>query len=152
MRAKLLDLVQVVGLDRLGVDLDRLVGLVVLEPQHPFERKQGLGLVEDVEDDEVVAGESQAMEGLQDRLGVAQQVAEEHDQAAVPEHAGDLVQARLDLGRPGRLELGQERQDVAELRPLAPRRQALADLLVEGDQAHRDLAGGSSGSREPPPG
>ena len=70
--------------------------------------------------------EPQPVDRLEDRVRVAQQVAEEHDQAAVPEHAGDLVQARLDLGGPLRLELGQQRQDVAELRPLAPRRQALA--------------------------
>ena len=39
----------------------------------------------------------------------------------------------------GRLELGKQRQDIAELRPLAPRRQALANLLVERDQADRVL-------------
>ena len=68
MRAKFLDLFQIVGLDRLGVDLDRLMGLVVLEPQHSFKRKQGLRLVEDVKNDEIVPGEPQAMDGLQDRI------------------------------------------------------------------------------------
>ena len=86
-----------------------------------------------------MAREPEPVERLQDRLGVAQQVAEDHDQAAVADHAGDLVQAGLDVGLARRLELGQQREDVAELRPLAPRRQALADLLVEGDQADRVL-------------
>ena len=88
---------------------------------------------------------------LQDRLGIGQQVAEDHHQAAMADHAGDLVQACLDLRLTRGLEPGQQRKDVAELGPLAPRRQALADLLVEGDQARPGLAGGSSGSRAPPP-
>ena len=70
-----------------------LVRLVVLQLEHPLEREQGLGLVEDVEDDHVVPGEPEPVERLEDRVGVAQQVAEEHDQAPVPDHAGDLVQA-----------------------------------------------------------
>ena len=104
MRAKPLDLFQIVGLDRLGVDLDRLMGLVVFEPQHPFKGKHGLRLVENMKNDEIVPGESQTMDGLQDRLGLAQQIGEEHDQAAVLEHAGDLEQAGLDVSGSRRLE------------------------------------------------
>ena len=66
----------------------------------PWNGKLGLGLVQDVKDDQVVPGEPQPVDGPQDRLGVAQQVAEEHHQAAMPDHAGDLVQARLDVRRP----------------------------------------------------
>ena len=92
------DLLEVVGLDAVGVDQEGLPRLVVLQLEHPFEREEGLGLVEDVEDDHVVAGEPEPVERLEDRLEVAEQVAEEHDQAAVPDHAGDLVQALGDLG------------------------------------------------------
>ena len=49
------------------------------------------------------------------------------------------MQALVDVRLARRLQPGQKRQDVAELRPLAPRRQALAHLLVEGDQADRVL-------------
>ena len=76
-----------------------LLGLIILQLEHALEGEQGLGLVENMKDDDVVPGEPQPVEALQDRLGVAQQVAEEHDQAAVPDHAGDLVQAGFDIGR-----------------------------------------------------
>src|ERR1700722_9777667 len=84
--------------------------------------------------DEIVTGESQTMNGLQDRLRLAQEVGEEHNQAAMLEHGSDLEQAGLDVSRSGRLEPGQERQNVAELRPLAPGCQALTNLLIERDQ------------------
>ena len=58
------DLVEVVGLDRVGVDQERLAGLVVLQLEHPLEREEGLGLVEDVEDDHVVPGVPEPVQGL----------------------------------------------------------------------------------------
>src|SRR5262245_24185728 len=82
--AELRDLIEIIGLDRLGVDLDRFAGLVVFEAEHTLEGKFGLGLIEDVKYDQVVPPEPQAMDGLQDRLRIAQKVAEDHDQAAVP--------------------------------------------------------------------
>ncbi len=91
----------------------------------PSKGNSRLGLVQDVKDDQVVPGEPEPVKRPEDRFRVAQQVAEEHDQAAMPEHAGDLVQTRLELGRSLGLELGQERKDVAELRTLAARREAL---------------------------
>src|SRR5262249_48422256 len=139
LRAELLHFLEVVGLDRIGVDLDDLPRLVVLKPDHPLEGELRLRLVQDVEYDQIMAGESQPVDRPEDRFGLAEQVAEDHDQAAVPEHARDLVQARLDLGGPLRPEPRQQRQDVAQLRTLATRRQALRDLLVEGDQPDRVL-------------
>ena len=49
------------------------------------------------------------------------------------------LQARLDHRRSSGLELGEKRQDIAELRPFAGWCQALANLLIEGDQADRVL-------------
>ena len=133
--AKLVDLVEVVGLDRLGVDLDGLMRLVVLEPSIPSKGKRASASSRMWKMIRSWPANRSRWRAFKIGSGVAQQVAEEHDQAAMPDHAGDLVQALRDLGRSGRLELGQQRQDIAELRPLAPRRQALPDLLVEGDQA-----------------
>ena len=45
---------------------------------------------------------------------------------------GDLRQAFGHVGLARRLEIRQVGQNRAELRPLAPRRQALPDLLIEG--------------------
>ena len=63
------DLFEVVGLDGVGVDLQPFVGLVVFQFEHPVEREEGLGLVEDVKDDDVVARVPEPVEGLVDRIG-----------------------------------------------------------------------------------
>ncbi len=55
------------------------------------------------------------------------------------DHPGDLVQALGDRRLARRPQPGEQREDVPELRPLALGRQALADLLVERDQADRIL-------------
>ncbi len=136
---KIGDLLEVIRLDGIGINLEDLLGFIVLKLEHSLEGEHGLGLVEDMKDDDVVTGKPKAMQGSQHRCGVRQEVAENHDQAAMPHHAGDLMQARFDVGFAGRLELGEQREDIAKLRPLAPRRQALADLLIEGDQADRVL-------------
>ena len=48
----------------------------------PVERKADLGLVENVKQDHVVPAVPQAAQGRDDRLGVGQQIAEDHHQAA----------------------------------------------------------------------
>src|SRR5208337_3674384 len=136
---KILDLLEVIGLDGIGIDLQDLPGLIILQLEHALEGKHGLGLVENMKDDDVVTREPEAVESPQNRLGVGQQVTEDHDQAAVADHAGDLVQAGFDIGLAGGLEPGKQGQNVAELRALAPRREALTNLLVERDQANRVL-------------
>ncbi len=138
-RPELGNLVEIVSLDRIGVDLEYLVGLVVFQTKHSLERKLRLSLVQDVKNDHVVPSESQPMNGPQDRFRVCQQIAEEHHQPAMPDHAGDLVQTRLEVRRSRRLQLGEDRQDVPELRPLARRGEALPDLLIERHQPHRVL-------------
>ena len=57
----------------------------------------------------------------------------------MPQHGGDLRQAVGDVGLAGRLQLGQQRKHVADLRAFALGRQAFANLFVEGDQADRVL-------------
>ena len=74
---------QIVGLHALGVHRHSAILLHVLKLDQAFEREMHLGLVEDMEQDDVVAAMPQLIEALQDRLGIGQQVAEEHDQAAV---------------------------------------------------------------------
>ena len=86
------------------------------------------------------------------RLRLGQQIGKQHHQAAMPQHGGDLDQAFGDVGLAGRLQLGQQRQHVPNLRPLARGRQALANLLVERDQPAPGPAGGPSGSTAPRPG
>ena len=115
-----LDLFQVIGLDRIGIHFQDLVGFIVLELEHALEGKHGLGLVEDVKHDDIVAGEPQSVQRPQHRIGVGQQVAEDHHQAAMPDHAGDLQQAGLDIGLAGGLELGQQREHLPSCDRLLP--------------------------------
>src|SRR5262249_34195108 len=96
-RPELVDLLEVVGLDRFRVDLDCLTGLIILEPQHAFEWKYRLGFIKDVKNDQVVTCKPQPMNGLQDRSGLAQEIAEEHDQAPVADHSRNLMQAAFDV-------------------------------------------------------
>ena len=55
------------------------------------------------------------------------------------EHRGDLDEAVGDVGASRRAEVGQQGEDVAELPAPRPRPEAVDNLLVEGDQAHRIL-------------
>ena len=55
------------------------------------------------------------------------------------EHGGKLHQAVGDVGAALGLQVGQERQHVAQVAPPGARPQAAANLLIEGDQPHRVL-------------
>ena len=75
---------------------------------------------------------AQAVDG---RLGIVQEVGDEHDEAALPHRLGEVVQ-RLPDGRPGaefgRFEVRQERVEVAGR---AARRDAKAEFAVEEGEA-----------------
>src|SRR5262245_21944455 len=131
-----LDLALVVAAVAAGIDDDLLLRLGVLELDHALIGKVDFGLVENVEQDDVVAAVPHAAEGLEYRPRLLEQVREEHDQALVAEHRGQLRDALGDVGFPRRLEVGQVGQDVTQLRPLALGRNYVAELLVERNHAH----------------
>ena len=89
---------QVVAAHALGVERQLVGRLHVLELDQALEREMHLGLVEDVEQDDLVAAVAQVVQALQHRLRVGQQVAEEHDQALAADHGRQLVQARGHVG------------------------------------------------------
>ena len=64
----------------------------------PVNGKLHFRLVQDVEEDHVVAAVPQAIERLKDRLRLGQQVGKNHHQAGVPQHGRHLHQAVGDVG------------------------------------------------------
>ena len=128
-RAKRGELALVVAAVAAGVDDDLLVGFGVLELDHPVVGERHFGFVENVKQDHIVAAMPQPAECLKDRSGVAKQIGEDHHQAVVPQHGGNLRQALGDVGRPGRLELGQVGENVAELGAFALGGETVADVL-----------------------
>ena len=137
--AQSLKRLQVIGPDALGIEYQRLAALGVLQIDHPPKRKRRLGLVKHVEHDHVVAGMTQLLQPANHLVGISQQVAEDHQQAAVTYHRGDPGQVRTDLGQTPGLRTSQQSQHVGQLGPLAPSRQAGTDRLVKSDQTHRVL-------------
>ena len=89
-----------------------------------------------MEQDHIVPSVTQAAQGLQHRLDVAQQIAEDHHQTAVSQHGGNLRQAVSDIRLSGGTQTRKLREHVSQLRAFGARGQAGADLGVEGNQAH----------------
>jgi len=91
-----------------------------------------LRLVEDVEENDPSLPRCRsgaAPPGTRGRLG--EQVAEDHDQALARTIARQLMQTAGHVGVARRRQVGQERQDIAELRALGARRQAGLDARVK---------------------
>ena len=53
-----------------------------------------LGLIENVKQDDFVAAMAQMVQAVQHRLGIGQQIAENHHQAFAADHRRQLVQRR----------------------------------------------------------
>src|SRR5262245_24370979 len=79
MRLKIAQRGQIIGPHALGVEGELAVHFHILKLNDAVERKMHLGLVEDVEEDDVVAAMPQVMAALNHRLGIGEQVAETHD-------------------------------------------------------------------------
>src|SRR4051812_17942575 len=92
--AELIDLGEV-GLAE-GAGVDELLGIVfeALEEGHALEGEGQLVLVEDVEDDHVVALVAEVLEALQDDVGLVEEVGDQDDQPAALDALGQGVQHR----------------------------------------------------------
>ena len=89
-------LVAVGDLVRLGED--RGAAFHVEEPHRPAEGEAQLPGVEQVEDRDVMLAEPQVLEAASEQLGLDEQVGEDHDQGALADRLGQLVEDAGEVG------------------------------------------------------
>ena len=134
---KLLQVVEVGGAELRGVNHPVRAGLLQRFEARPVrEGELQFVAIEDLEDENFVAGVAEVRESLQQFLRVAEAVGE-HDEQAAPRDARDKVtedvaQRGLAAGLGG-LEFVQQH---AQVRDAGARRDVAADFGVEGDEAH----------------
>src|SRR5204863_6430284 len=79
----ILELLQMIEIgSTLAEPIDRKDGALIriLHLVQPLEREMDLGFIENMEDDDVVATVTKMVQRLSDRLGIREQIAEQHDQ------------------------------------------------------------------------
>jgi hypothetical protein len=97
------------------LDLDALVRLEVAELGERAVGKRELVVVEDVEQDDVVAEEPEVPEALLDRLDVVVEVGDDHEEPARLDRVGELVEGAARVRRRLGLRLLERAHDLAEV-------------------------------------
>src|SRR5262245_13771994 len=118
-----------------GIDDDFFLRLGVLELDHSVVGEVDLGLVEDVEQNDVVAAVSQPAEGLKDGSRLGQEIRKDHDYASVWPGRDDVHDRVGSVGLARRLQIREERQDVAEISAPGLNRHHITDAHTQRDQA-----------------
>ena len=78
---------------------DLFAGLEILEPRRPLERKLDLVVVEHVEHDDVDAAKLKVLQAADDLVRIVEQIRNQHDDAALGQRVGELMQRLRDVGR-----------------------------------------------------
>src|SRR5437870_2180593 len=103
---------------------DLFARLEILEPRRALEGELDFVRIEDVEHDDVDAAELEVLQSADDRLGIVEQIRNQHDHPAFRERFGELVQrfryVRL-VRRPQAIERDEHRAVKAGEKPLDDR-------------------------------
>ncbi len=115
----------------------RVVGLDRLEVGHLVERQRHLVGVEDLEQRHVVAARAELSQPIGQVGRRVEQIGEEHDQAPPIGQLGDVGERAPRLGAPRRVDGVERHQQIADVPSARARRQVLARLRVEHQEARR---------------
>jgi len=138
----------VVLADGWGVDLEAGVGFHVLEGDGTGEGEVGFGAVEDLDDDELVAGVAEVLEGQEEAVGIVEEVGDEDDQAAAGDFVGQVMEGIGDVGFAGGFDLFEFFEDLVEVAGAAALGDFQGDVPVEDGEADEILLVGSMKARE----
>ena len=110
------ELLQITPADLCGTRDDAALRFEALEFDLAGEWEGEFGGVEDLEDDDFVPGEAQVLDAAEHRLLIVEEVADEEDDAAAADLAGEVGEDAGDGGGPGGDVAGEEVADLVDLR------------------------------------
>src|SRR5688572_13056898 len=118
-----------------GLGDDLLSGLEIDETQLVMKREGPLGVVEDLEDDDLVLPVPEVLQPLQHATRIVHEVGDDDDEPPAPNLLRDARQAGADVGAGSGLDILQLAQHELEMAPRRPRRDETPDGVVEQQQA-----------------
>ena len=135
LREEVVEAFEVGVADRIRVCVHELRGLGILEAQHLGKGKLDFLVRHRLDDHDLVMAVAEVVEGVDDCIRIAEEVAQDEDDAPARDALGDFVHDRGGIRLAARLQLVDLHQDAPELRGLRLRSHHDVRLRVVGDEA-----------------